>query len=167
MLGLLLGVIGFLVTAKTPGAQPALELQQVAPNVYAHFGRIELQTLENAADMSNIGVIVGRDAVAIVDTRGSAVVGRRRLQAIRTISDKPARYVINTHEHPDHVFGNAALDIPGVTFVGHHRLPREFAVRSEHYLNRSAFSTWSGCDRGGTDHSAHVVGGHDDDTGPG
>ena len=41
--------------------------------------------------------------------------------------------MINTHEHPDHVFGNAALPA-GVTFVGHHNLPAELAKRGTYYL---------------------------------
>jgi quinoprotein relay system zinc metallohydrolase 2 len=126
-----------LLSTGTGGAAMAegtpLAVQQVADGDYVHFGQVALTTPDNAGDIANLGIIVGRDAVALVDTGGSVSVGQRLLLAVHGITDKPVRYVINTHEHPDHVFGNAAMP-SGVTFVGHRNLPAELARRGAYYL---------------------------------
>ena len=111
------------------------ELQEITPGDYAHFGQVAVTTPANRGDIANLGIIVGDAAAAVVDTGGSVEVGRALLAAARRITDKPIRYVINTHEHPDHVFGNAAFADLGATFVGHHNMPQELAARGEFYLH--------------------------------
>ncbi|MGJ0506276.1 MAG: quinoprotein relay system zinc metallohydrolase 2 [Methylocystis sp.] len=116
------------------GAQTPFGLVEIAPGVLAHQGETALMTRDNLGGIANLGAIIGDEAVAVVDTGGSLAQGRAFLAALRERTQKPIRYVINTHAHPDHVFGNGAFVGPGVTFVGHKNLPRALASRGDHYL---------------------------------
>jgi quinoprotein relay system zinc metallohydrolase 2 len=107
---------------------------EVAPGVFVHQGRYEIFTPRNSGDTSNAGFVIGRDGVAVIDTGGSPQIGAQLLAAARAHTKLPIKYVINTHMHPDHVFGNVAFQSENPTFVGHAKLPRALAARAERYL---------------------------------
>jgi glyoxylase-like metal-dependent hydrolase (beta-lactamase superfamily II) len=65
----------------------------------------------------NTTVMAGEDGVMVVDTQ-FAPLSSKILTAIRSISDKPIRYVVNTHMHGDHIGGNEAIAKAGRTRAG-------------------------------------------------
>lgn len=112
-------------------------VSEVAPGVFVHQGRYEVQTPDNRGNVSNASFVVGSGAVAVIDTSGSAVMGEELRQAIRAVTRKPIKYVINTHMHPDHVFGNGAFKAENPTYVGHYKLARALGTRAESYVTAS------------------------------
>jgi glyoxylase-like metal-dependent hydrolase (beta-lactamase superfamily II) len=80
-----------------------------------NFDRVEVQTQPVQGNVymltgagGNVTVQTGPDGVLIVDTQFEPM-APKLLAAIRKLSDKPIRYIINTHVHPDHTGGNAAI----------------------------------------------------------
>ncbi len=109
-------------------------LEQAATGVYVHHGIHEDMAEGYHGDICNISFVIGSKGIAVIDTGGNAQVGQQLLEHIRQISHLPILYVINTHVHPDHIFGNAAFLPEHPIFVGHAKLPDAMERRQEHYL---------------------------------
>ncbi|QIB35325.1 quinoprotein relay system zinc metallohydrolase 2 [Ancylobacter pratisalsi] len=112
----------------------ALALEEVAEGIHVFRAPYELLAPSNGGAIANMTLIVGTDAAAVVDTGNSKLAGERMFEAVRAVTDRPLRYVINTHMHPDHTLGNAAFEGEGVRFVGHHKMPRALSMRADTYL---------------------------------
>ena len=117
---------------------PALDLRQVAPGVFAFFG--QPVQLEDSADgrIANLGVVIGQDSVAVIDTGVSRMQGQQLYAAIRRLTPKPVSHVILTHMHPDHVLGTSVFQEAGAQVLGHHALPLALQMRAGGYLDNIA-----------------------------
>lgn len=118
------------------GAAPPAALTEVAPGLYVRVGATADADPGNEDGIANIGFIVGDEAVAVIDPGGSLADGEALRAALRARTPLPVRYVIETHVHPDHVFGAPAFAADHPTYVGHARLPAAIAARGAYYRKR-------------------------------
>lgn len=102
-------------------------LQPVTPGVY-----VVLQPLADRFNDANSTIIVMSDAVAVIDTQGTLTEARAEIEAIKRMTDKPVRWVINTHWHTDHIQGNQVYReaFPGVQFVAQTNSREDMTLRA-------------------------------------
>ena len=108
--GIAVSALGF--HAQVPAPAAAYKFTEIVPGVYSAIGTGSMNVGSNSA------VIVNKDDVVIVDSHISPESGRAMLQELNAITDKPVRYLIDTHFHYDHTSGNQAFP-PGVEIIGH------------------------------------------------
>lgn len=126
---LLAGPLAFAADVHEP-----FNLSEPAAGVFVHFGRPLPLDAPGHDDIANLGFIVGKKCVAVIDTGGSATIGRRLRAALEEHTSLPVCYVINTHVHVDHVLGNAAFQTDQPKFVGHAALKDAIERSREFFL---------------------------------
>lgn len=93
-------------------------VQKIAEDVY-------LFITNEAGISSNAMAVVNKDDVLLVDSHNDPRSARQLVEAIKTVTPKPVRYVVNTHFHFDHVGGNevfgSSAEIIGSVFT-HYQL---------------------------------------------
>lgn len=108
-------------------------IENISEGVYVHHGKHLDIDAGYQGDICNISFVVGSKGVAVIDTGGSLKVGNQLREAIRKVTPLPVLYVINTHVHPDHIYGNAAFVVDKPQFVGHDKLAGAMHARHEQY----------------------------------
>jgi glyoxylase-like metal-dependent hydrolase (beta-lactamase superfamily II) len=112
------------------------EVQKLAEGVYAV---IRKEPPGFMVDANNV-FIINDDDVVVVDANGAPAITKEVLAALRKLTNKPVKYVINTHYHDDHIRGNQVYRdaFPGVEFIGHafarDYLPKQGAINRKNFL---------------------------------
>ncbi len=145
---LLISVFAVLLTISYAQAEP-LAMQEIGADIYVHHGVHEDLSEGYHGDICNVSFIVGSKGVAVIDTGGSLKIGKKLHEAVRKVTALPILYVINTHVHPDHIFGNAAFVEDKATFVGHSKLADAMELRKETYLRTN--NIWLGAEFAGSE----------------
>lgn len=98
-------------------------LQEVGDGIWAYV------QLDGSWGLNNTGFFAGADGVVVVDTCFTERRSRAFVEAVRSVTDRPLRTLVNTHHHGDHTHGNWLL--PEATIIGH-TLCREAVLDSGH-----------------------------------
>ncbi len=112
-------------------AQPSevvIKTDQLSPDVYMLTGQ-----------GGNIGIYVGEEYVLMIDDQFNRL-SEKIKTAIRKISDKPLRFLFNTHMHGDHTGGNAAFNSEGTTIVAHDNVRTRVRVNNQKKLDANEIS---------------------------
>ncbi len=75
----------------------------------------------------NVGISTGEDGLYIIDDQLRPIT-EQLLQAIRKVSNKPIRFVLNTHYHADHVGGNETLGAAGAVVIAHDNIRKRMTT---------------------------------------
>lgn len=90
---------------------------KIAPHSYAWIGPYGPPTKENQGFRMNMGFVVGKDAVAVIDSGYSDAMAKAMLKQISKITKQPVRHVINTNSQPHRILGNAVFKKHGATLI--------------------------------------------------
>jgi len=132
-LALLAGIMFAVPPAAAQESAP-VEVKQIASDLYFYYD----------FNGSNAVFLVTEEGVLLIDTLTHPRAGRDLLDRIRKVTDKPIKWVINSHFHGDHQMGNAVFKAAGATFVAQmetarimqHVHPKEMARRIEGFKSR-------------------------------
>jgi len=97
----------------TPASEYKLSATQIAPDVYAVITPArDFPNVENKGWNSNSAFVVTPEGVLLFDSGSSERIGEALKRTIATVTDKPVRWIVNSHGHGDHWLGNAAFRRP-------------------------------------------------------
>jgi glyoxylase-like metal-dependent hydrolase (beta-lactamase superfamily II) len=107
------------IDPDAPDDRP-LPVYLIADDTYLLLGNISRLNEHNRGWNGNAGFVITEEGVVMIDTLGTPKLARRIIATIRTLTDKPIRYLIVTHNHPDHSYGAAPFSaLEGITVIAH------------------------------------------------
>ena len=117
-------------------AETPLEIQQVAPDIYALVGELGQRSPENHANNSTHGVIVTPEGVILIDPGGSWLGARQIDETIRTITDRPVKIVIDTGGQDHRWLGNGYFKERGARIIASEAAAEDQRARADYHFAR-------------------------------
>ncbi len=95
-----------------------LQLQEVGQGIYALVASTDLPPVSPMVAISNGGFVIGSDGVLVIDPFQTPELAELMISTVKSLTDKPIKYVLNTHYHLDHTGGNVAFVKREVPVIG-------------------------------------------------
>ena len=118
----------------------SFNISEVEKNIFLHYGIHEDSSIKNQGDIANIGFIVGKKSVLIIDTGGTLEIAKNLLETVKNKTSLPISHVVITHGHPDHYLGSEIFKISNIQFIGHENLKRSINMNFNFYKTLQASS---------------------------
>ncbi len=94
-----------------------LQPVEIKPGVWIIYGKQEPMSSKNGAAIANIGFIIGKNSVLVIDSGPTHLFAEEVIKSIKRITNLPISNVVITHRHPDHSFGINTFLNEGVKIV--------------------------------------------------
>ncbi len=108
---------GLLLLTNSAQARILPEPQQISSHTWAWIGPYGPPSKTNQGFRMNMGFVVGKNAIAIIDSGYTPAMAKEMLQQIKDFTPKPIKYVINTNSQPDRYFGNDVFRQAGAIII--------------------------------------------------
>ena len=159
-----LSAVAVFLAGDAPLLQAQLQtrqLEQLGPGLYA----VIYSEMKQDPVQSNTLIIIGDDGICVVDAHYTPSAARETIAAIRKLSKLPVKYVVTTHWHDDHIFGNQEYRkaYPGVSFVAHQETRRLMEAKGIEHRDQLITAYGNGLERvtrrleRGTDDSGKAI----------
>ncbi len=117
------------LTLETAG----LTLEELGSGIYGLIASTDFPAQDPNAAICNAGIVIGSDGVLVIDPFQNEALANLLFSTVEDLTDKPIKYVLNSHYHFDHTGGNAAAEAKGIPIIGRGPIREFMEDRNKEY----------------------------------
>ncbi len=130
---LTIAVLSFWAGTAQSGDTILPQPKQLTDHVYAWIGPLPGPSKKNLGYRMNLLFVVGKNAIAVIDTGYTEAMAEEMLTYIKRISKVPVKYAINTNSQPHRFMGNPVFNRAGATIIAHEKSAERMEQQSSNF----------------------------------